>query len=348
MVLCKKQRLSKIEQFLGYEYGNSTAEFDATAACRRLVGVLGVNGVLALIKRVKVLDTKSLVDGLPLVVAIPLLRKITKRDDFVSWILGLGIGLTQLKRQVPHWFVASLSIESLSKLFRCYVNMDCISERRWIILRQIAVSILLPIFYHRNLTKGRLYRILFEKRSPWKDFALLFAVWNLVKVYQNIKKVIFKKKTEKNHNRNSSPLSLDSDAPETRTHYNLMTRMLIQRLEDLNELSGKQSRATLKELVCGFFFSDNFIKYVKWTLWRQIIMLIFNGKHSKCLKPFHKSTIIMLSFMLLSDPQPLDINWPLVKQLVRSTLSEELRRIPQYQKPILFAALNVSYLTKYI
>ncbi|QEU62514.1 hypothetical protein KDRO_F04430 [Kluyveromyces lactis] len=341
MTLNPNTRLARFIRFLVYDYDS---EIDRNALYRRIVGVIGVNGFIALLKKHRKVTASSLFDGLPIVVAIPLLRRII-RQRHASWFLGLTIGLSQLKAKLPHWIVSYWTVESVVDQIKLWVDYSSISERRWILLRQLAASLLIPILYHRNQSKGRLYRILFESRKPWKDFLLLFVAWNVVKTYKNVKSILLKEKFKKNKV-NTSSMTFDSETKESQTQHGSMTRILMQRLEELNELSDKKSSGSVKERVYGYFFSDNFIKCVKWTLWRQVVMLIFNGQHSKCLKPLHKSIIIMLSFTLLSDPQHLDINWELLKYLGRSTLSQELGRIPQYQKPIIFAALSLSYLTR--
>ncbi|CDO96078.1 unnamed protein product [Kluyveromyces dobzhanskii CBS 2104] len=341
MSLEPNTRIARCIQFLAYDYDS---DFDKNAFYRRVVGIVGVNGIISLINRRKTPTVKSLLDGLLLIVAIPLLRKKI-RQKHTSWLLGFLIGLSQLKVQLPHWIVAYWTVESVVDRIKLWVDFNSISKRRWVFLRQLTVSALIPVLYHRNISKGRLYKILFENRKPWKDFLLLFVTWNIVKTYKSVKSILSKEKAEKS-NVKSSSMKFDAEVNESQSQQSSMTKMLMQRLEELNELSDSKSSGSIKERVYGYFFSDNFMKCVKWTIWRQAVMLIFNGQHSKCLKPVHKSTIIMLSFILLSDPQPLDVNWELLKYLGRTTLAQELSRVPQYQKPIIFGALNLSYFTR--
>lgn len=208
-------------------------------------------------------------------------------------------------------------------------------------------SVLISTFFHRNSSRGRLFRILFEKRKPWKDFLLLFAAWNLGKVYQSAKHILLKEKIE-NQKSDHLSVAINVETKEMQSHQSSMTQLLIKRLEELNELSNKNSRASLKERFYGFIFGDNFMKCLKWTIWRQLVAIVYNGKHGKCLKPFHKSVMIMLTFTVLNGTEPLNVNWAIVKYLGRSTLAEELNRLPSYQKPVIFGALNLAYFTRNI
>lgn len=333
-------RLARVIRLLSME---DHENIDIKTICRRIAGIIGVNGVLSLFNKTtdKYSKLKSLLDGVLLATSIPCLREITGQKE-LSWTLGLAIGLLRLNRNVPTWFVSYFFIEAVVDEVKLWIRYDAVNEKHWIRLRQVITSILIPIFYGRSLSRGRLHWILFGKRSIWKDFFLLFAAWNTAKTYQTLKRLLMKEK-KGNVNERRSSMVLTETSNRANVHQGTMTQLLMRRLDELNELSAKGSRTPLIERVYGFFFGDQLFKCVKWTIWRQMLGSVFNGRHAKCLRPFHKAIIIMLTFVFLDGGDPLNINWALLKYLSRSTLSQELARIPKCQKALLFTSLNLSY-----
>lgn len=228
-------------------------------------------------------------------------------------------------RNIPAWLSSYLAVESVSDYLQTrgpfQKLLRGLDESRLLRLRQIIFCLLIPTI----------------KASPWLrqtslvyDFALFYAVWSLLSLYQRAKGCIRRKKPRqpptctKAWQQDEWPLVSTSFKP------------LIDKLAELQELA-TSNRQTFTETLMNSALAHNVIPSIKWALWRQFcVRVLSQAKLGRT--HLMKSLVLMLGFLTLDQNRHMDVSPRILRHLLRAYLKTYVVPLSDHLQMLLILA----------
>ncbi|SCU82608.1 LAME_0C02036g1_1 [Lachancea meyersii CBS 8951] len=309
---------------------------------KRILAIYGLSGVLTL-RKLKHLEASSgyvkarfLLQSLKraswicaLFNSYPFLRKVLK-----SKLLSFNVALlTSTQLEMPPWISTYLAFESVFDYANSFAAVrrfySQLSSNKLNLIRQAILSLLIPWLHHASPSRTK--SILFRRKSPLRDFAALFALWNTISLFQFFKSSLYKKQ----------PLevrqNIDADRVQNSTALN--SRLFKDKLKDINELTTSRS---MWEKALSCCCGENLHVSIKWVAWRQLLWVLLDAEH-KYSSNLQISTMLMLGFYVLdSENNQMFVRPGVLKYLIRILITDQIRDKPHWQKLAFWIGSNLS------
>ncbi|SCU97181.1 LAMI_0F09142g1_1 [Lachancea mirantina] len=182
---------------------------------------------------------------------------------------------------------------------------------------------------------SRLRRIVFTRKSPLQDFALLFCAWNGISLYQFSKSLFFKRREQQ-----KQQLPRQSEDPSD-VGYVSSSDMLKEKFREINELE----RSSSWEKMIGCCLGSNLTVTLKWTIWRQLLWAAFKSPAAGSSNSTLLRTCTILLFALYtldSDAGRMNIRPGVLKYMTRCVINDKINSVA-LQTAFLAAGSNLAF-----
>ncbi|SCU79241.1 LAFA_0B01728g1_1 [Lachancea sp. 'fantastica'] len=314
---------------------------------KRILAVYGLSGVLTFAKLTNLKSSSQQTKTVALLQAFktaswicallgsyPVLHKALKNKTLA--FNGALLATTQLK--VPPWVSTYLAFESvldyIIKTSSIPNLMSQLSNHNANFIRQTLLCLLIPWLRDAS-NPSRAKTILFQRKTPLRDFVTLFALWNSISLYQYLKSSLYKQRQR--------PKRYSIETNGIQDSVTLNSRLFKDKWKEINEMTTSRS---VWEKIVGCCCGENLHVPLKWVAWRQLLWALLNTK-SRYSSNLQVSALLMFGvYVLDSKENEMFMRPGVLKYLMRLWITDRIHDKPDWQNLLFWTGANLSWYNK--